>query len=248
MAQLEIITTQIALALSITSLDVYVFFWMIVSVVIFMSIGLARMYSIFFGIVLGMGIFVLFSTLLSPEFQTPETLSLISETFAQIIIGSSVYLIFILAILVPVNGGVSITLPKNIGGKIFQTFFLSFLLIFFLLAVLLGLIEKNYIFFHTESAFVLIKRFMFYEELQNSLLFSFIFSHLPTIIIFSIVFIIYKMLFADIITGLIMSIIENTKKHTKDKGGIGQDISDHHEEYDDGAVNEHEIIHGGHGH
>lgn len=248
MAQLEIITTQIALALSITSLDVYVFFWMIVSVAIFMAIGLARMYSIFFGIVLWMGIFVLFSTLLSPEFQTPETLSLISETFAQIIIGSSVYLIFILAILVPINGGVTITLPKNIWGRIFQTFFLSFLLVFFLLAVLLWLIEKNYIFFHTESAFILIKRLMFYEELQNSLLFSFIFSHLPTIIIFSIGFITYKMLFADIIAGLIMSIIENTKKHTKDKWEMGQDISDHHEEYDDWVIHEHEIIHGWHGH
>ncbi len=112
MAQLEALIAQIATTLSITSLDVYVFFSMMVVVGIIAILGLARIYSTLFGTVLGIGIFVLFSTILAPELQTPETLSLVSDAFAKVLIGSSVYLIFILTILVPMNGGVAINLPK----------------------------------------------------------------------------------------------------------------------------------------
>lgn len=52
MAQLESIIAQIAAALSITSLDVYVFFGMLVMVGIITAVGLARIYSTFFGTVL----------------------------------------------------------------------------------------------------------------------------------------------------------------------------------------------------
>lgn len=52
MAQLESIIAQIALALSITSLDVYVFFGLIVVVGIIAAMGLGRIYSTFFGTVL----------------------------------------------------------------------------------------------------------------------------------------------------------------------------------------------------
>lgn len=137
MTQLDPLITQIAVALSITSFDVYVFFSMLVAVGIIAAMGLARIYSTFFGSVLGMGIFVLFSTILSPELQTPETLSLISDTFAKVLIGSSVYLIFILALLVPMNGGINVSLPKSALGIVFQTLALVCILIFFFLSVFL---------------------------------------------------------------------------------------------------------------
>lgn len=137
MAQFESIIAQIAQMLSITSLDVYVFFGMLVIVLIIAFLGLARIYSTFFGTVLGIGIYVLFSTILSPELQTPETLSLVSDTFAKVLIGSSVYLIFILTILVPMNGGIVVNLPNSPAWKIFQTLALSISLVLFLLAVFL---------------------------------------------------------------------------------------------------------------
>lgn len=219
MAPLESITAQIAAALSITSFDVYVFFGTLVTMGIIAAISLARIYSTLFGMVLGIGIFVLFSTLLSPELQTPETLSLISETFAKVLIGSSVYLIFILALLVPMNGGISVTLPKTPVGKIVQTISLSLLVVLFLLAVFLGLAEKSYIFLHTDSAFALANRFAFYSKLRQSLLFAFAASHLPTIIILSTGFIIYKMLFSDIVNALTVSLIASLKKHHMGMGG-----------------------------
>lgn len=213
MAQLESIIAQIAAALSITSLDVYVFFGMLVMVGIIAAMGLARIYSTFFGTVLGIGIFVLFSTILSPELQTPETLSLVSDTFAKVLIGSSVYLIFILTILVPMNGGIVVTLPKSALGTIFQTIALSLMLVVFLIAVFVGLVDRSYIFLHTDSAFTLMKKLAWYSELQSSMLFTFITAHLPTIIILSIGFIIYKMLFADITNALAASLMASIKKH-----------------------------------
>lgn len=253
MAPLDALIAQIAQALSITSLDVYVFFGTLVAMGIIAIMGLARIYSTFFGTVLWIGIFVLFSTILSPELQTVETLSLVSETFAKILIGSSVYLIFILAILVPMNGGIVVSLPKTSLGKILQTLSLSIILILFLIAVFLWLVEKSYIFLHTDSAFTLLKGFASYSELQSSLLFTFVASHLPTIIILSIGFIIYKMLFSDIVSALIVSLVASIKKHKMgtwgDQGGGG------HEEYaghDDGWFEQHEEEwheeHGWHGH
>ena len=212
MDQLTSIIAQIAAMLSITSLDVYVFFGLLVLITIIAILGLARIYSTFFGTVLGIGIFVLFSTVLSPEYQTPETLSFISDTLAKTIIGSSVYLIFMLTILVPMSGGISVTLPKTLVGKIFQTITLVFLLVLFLTAVFVGLIEKSYIFVHTDSFFTFFKKLSFYSELQSSLLFTFVSGHIPTIIILSIGFIIYKILFADIVNSLASSLIEQLKK------------------------------------
>ncbi|OIO75621.1 hypothetical protein AUJ87_04470 [Candidatus Gracilibacteria bacterium CG1_02_38_174] len=214
---------------------------------IIMAMGLTRIYSTFFGTVLGMGIFVLISTILSPEFQTPETLSLISDTFAKVLIGSSVYLIFILALLVPMNGGINVSLPKSALGMIFQTLILSFILVLFLLAVFLGLVDKSYIFLHTDSAFILMNKFASFSELQSSLLFVFVSSHLPTIIILSIGFIIYKMLFADIVNTTMAGLIENIKKKKVTSGGDHHDRGhEEHGEFMDEGFMEHEEGHGGH--
>lgn len=133
----ESMVAQIATQFSITPFDVYVFFGILVGMGVIAILGLTRAYNILFGTVLGIGIFVLFSTILAPELQTPETLSLISEAFAKTLIGSSVYLIFILAILVPINGGVSISLPGGILGKMFQTLLIGSILVLFLTAVFL---------------------------------------------------------------------------------------------------------------
>lgn len=186
-----------------------------------------------------MGIFVLFSTILSPEFQTPETLSLISQTFAKLLIGSSVYLIFILAILVPLNGGILVTLPKTPLAKIFQTLVLSIGLIAFIVAIALGLIEKSYIFVHTDSAFTLIKKTLWYSDIRSAEFIRFVNLHLPTIIILSIGFAIYKLLLADIVNALIVSLIANMKKqrslsnaHMSHAGGHG-DHGGHEEAHDD---------------
>lgn len=233
MSQLDTLIIQIATALSITSIDVYMLFVCILFCIVFMVAGIEKLYSVFFGIVLGIGIFVLLSTLLSPQYQTPETLSLISDTFAKIIIGSSVYLIFILAILVPMNGDLSISYPSSSPARFIQTFLISIGLFFFFAAVVLGLVERSYIFMGTESAFLLFKKMTFYSEFQSSHFAVFVISHLPSIIILGVGFIIYKLLFADIVYLLILSAIASIKRRSGGNNGWQQhyDEGGWHEEY-----------------
>lgn len=235
MSQLDTLIIQIATALSITSIDVYVLFICILFSAVFLIVGIEKLYSVFFGIVLGIGIFVLLSTLLSPQYQTPETLSLISDTFAKIIIGSSVYLIFILAILVPMNGDLSISYPSSPPARFIQTLLIWVGLFFFFAAVILGLVERSYIFMGTESAFLLFKKMAFYSEFQSSHFAAFVISHLPSIVILGVGFIIYKLLFADIVYMLVLSVIASIKKRWGWGGGW------HH---DDGGYEEYEEHHG----
>ncbi len=116
----------------------------------------------------------------------------------------------------------------------------------------LGLVEQNYIFLHTDSAFVFLKQFTFYADIRNSIVFTFIGSHIPTIIILSIGFIIYKMLFSDIMTALIVSLIGSLKKQ-KAAQGISHHANSHNdqdeEEHDHEQKHEtqHEEIEGTHG-
>ena len=117
----ETIIATIATPLSITPIDVYILFAFLVFLIVFAVLGIERIYSVFFGVVLGIGIFVLLSTLLSPQYQTPEIRELISEGFAKVIVGSSVYLIFILSILVPMNGNLALTYPQKSLTRIIQT-------------------------------------------------------------------------------------------------------------------------------
>lgn len=59
----------------------------------------------------------------------------------------------------------------------------------------------------------MVKKLISYSELQSSMLFVFVTLHLPTIIILSIGFVIYKMLFSDIMSALLISLIISLKKH-----------------------------------
>lgn len=240
---LESIILTVATALSITPMDVYVLVSFLVFLAVFAFLGIERIYSVFFGIVLGIGIFVLLSTLLSPQYQTPETLSLISNTFAKTIIGSSVYLIFILMVLVPMNGNLAISYPKTPLGKTLQIPLLAVFLFCFFFATVIGLAEHSYIFVSTDSAFTLLKSTVFYADFQSSKFFLFVFSHLPTTIILGIGFIIYKLLFADIIHPIILSLLASLKKGRS--GGGHEHMEDHggHDEQEAFEVYE---DHGGH--
>lgn len=101
---LDTVISSIATPLAITSIDVYVLFFFLIFLLVFAFLGIGKIYDTFFGLVFGIGIFTLLSTLLSPQYQNAETSRIFGETITKAVIGSSVYLVFILSILVPING------------------------------------------------------------------------------------------------------------------------------------------------
>lgn len=117
------------------------------------------------------------------------------------------------------NGNLALTYPTNPLMRIGQTLGLSVGLFLFYSATIIGLMEHGYIFMNTNSAFTLIKNTTFFSELQPSKFYIFVAGHYPTIILLGIAFMIYKLLFADIVNAMILSIFAAIKKKRSAGGG-----------------------------
>ena len=93
-----------ASTLSITPIDVYILGVGIIAWVTLIIMGIQKTYEIYFGLVIGLAIYLMLTVLLSSAYQTPETIKIISPGISSFMIGSSAYLIFILMILTPLSG------------------------------------------------------------------------------------------------------------------------------------------------
>ncbi len=92
-----------ATTLSVMPIDIYVISVVLVLWIAFLIMGIQKVYESFFGLVIGLAIYLMLTVLLSPTYQTPETAKIISPLIAKFLIGSSTYLIFILFILTPIS-------------------------------------------------------------------------------------------------------------------------------------------------
>ena len=106
----ELIQT-IATTLSVTPIDVYVLGGVLVLWIMFLILGIQKTYEAYFGLIVGLAIYLMLTVLLSPTYQTPETTKIFSPQISQFLIGTSTYLMFILFILTPISGG--IRLPET---------------------------------------------------------------------------------------------------------------------------------------
>lgn len=97
------IIQNVATALRVTPIDVYVLAVVLTFGIIFMFMGIQKTYEAYFGLVVGLAIYLMLTVLLSPTYQTPETIKILSPQFSQFLIGSSTYLIFVLFILTPIS-------------------------------------------------------------------------------------------------------------------------------------------------
>ncbi len=70
---MDSILLQITTFLSITRIDVWVLVGFLVIGIVFLLIGLQRTYEAFFGLVVGVAIYLMLTVLLSPVYQTADT-------------------------------------------------------------------------------------------------------------------------------------------------------------------------------
>jgi hypothetical protein len=183
--------------------DVYILFWFFIFFMIFAILGTAKIYESLFWIVLWISIFIVIQILLWYSWNDSYTLTFLSEWIVKFIVWSSVYLILILSILVPINWWFQGSTTKNPIFKIWITIFLSVLLILLFSSVLVWLIEQIYI-FKIDNAFSLLKKWpKFTEFLVWSKIYAFLISYINFIIVFWVFFVIYKILFADIVSSML---------------------------------------------
>lgn len=183
--------------------DVYILFGFFIFFVIFAILWTSKIYESLFWIILWISIFIVVQILLGYTWNDSYALTFMNEKIVKFIVWSSVYLIIILAILVPINWWFQGSTTKNPALKIWVTIFLASLLILLFSAILVWLIEQIYI-FKIENAFSLLKKLpTFTNFLTWSKIYTFLISYINYIIVFWVFFVIYKLLFADIIVSML---------------------------------------------
>ena len=107
------------------------------------------------------------------------------------IISVAVYLVFILAVIFPMHGGLVISETTSPILYTLQFLFVSFFLIIGLSSVLIYMIEQTYI-FQVGTVFVWIRDWSYYQQtIRFSSLFKFIITHQNIIIPLGVVLMIY---------------------------------------------------------
>lgn len=238
----ELIQTA-ATALSVTPIDVYVLAAVLVLWIVFMVMGIQRTYEAYFGLVVGLAIYLMLTVLLSPAYQTPETIKIFSPQFSQFLIGSSTYLIFVLFVLTPVSGGIPFPETRIKPIRYLELAAVAAFVWILFLALVLGFASKTYV-FGVDTAFVMIKKIDFYDDLLAGVIFSKIFTNLQPIVLFGVMFLLFKILFSDILGVLLLSVwnwLMSLKKRGAEKSGSGGGHTDH------GGGGDHDNDHDDHG-
>ena len=112
--------TPITEPLGIANVDFAIAVFAVLHAGAYAYFGTEKAYSAFYGTVVGIGIYVVLQTLLSPAYQGPETSRLIGPTATKFLIATSAYLIPILFFLSPINGKLKIEVSGNKAVRAFE--------------------------------------------------------------------------------------------------------------------------------
>jgi hypothetical protein len=107
------ILLTIATTLSVTPNDVMIGGVILLLWMILIGVGIRFAYEMYFGVIVGLGIYIMLTMLLSPKYQPPGATAFFSNSTADFLISSSAYLIFILMILTPLSGNAKFPVTKN---------------------------------------------------------------------------------------------------------------------------------------
>ena len=128
------------------------------------------------------------------------------------IISVAVYLVFILAVIFPMHGGLVISETTNPILYTLQFLFVSFFLIIGLSSVLIYMIEQTYI-FQVGTVFVWVRDWSYYQQtIRLSSLFKFIITHQNIIIPLGVVLMIYKIFFSNLISAVVLLLVYNLSR------------------------------------
>ncbi len=232
----EIVLT-IATTLSMTPMDVYVLFGGLIFWIVLVAIGIQKTYEVYFGLVVGLAIYLMLTVLLSPQYQTADTAKILSPGFSQFLIGSSAYLIFILMILTPLSGGIRFPQTRFKLLRGIELMGISIVILSLFGALVLGFANKTYI-FGIDTGFVLLKKISLYPELIHGKILGYIVTHIQPLVVFSVLFLLYKILFSEIVGALVLTVwywimsLRHRSKGGNYDDGAGHD--DHGGGHDDG--------------
>lgn len=196
-----------------TPFDIFYFLMAFAGVfVLYYFVPLRRLYEVGFGAIVGMGIYILLSVLLLENSSLGTLGGLLPFGLSVFILSIAVYLVIILAVIFPLNGGLVISETTNPILYTIQFLFVGFFIIIGLSAVLVYMIEQAYV-FRVGTIFVWIRDWPYYfETIRLSNIFKFIMTNQNVIIPLAVLLMIYKIFFSNIVSAVVLSLIYNLSR------------------------------------
>ena len=204
---------SLAAAFSVTDFDIYFFIFGAITVgVTYYFMSLSELYESAFGMLVWVSIYLVLSVLLVRNDPLGTTGWLFPFWFAVFLLSVSVYLIYILALLFPLHGGLRVNEPESQTLYTFQFIFVGFFYYFVIAAILIYMIEQVYI-FRVGSVFTFIQDSSYYiSNVRPSWLFQFVMRYRDEIIPIAFLLMLYKLLFSNIITAALLSVWYNLSR------------------------------------
>ncbi len=203
------IFASLAETFQVTQFDIVVGMTILISsMILYYFISLHRIFEAAFGAIIGLGIYVLLSVLLIGNPPLGTEWWLFPLGFSVFLVSISVYLIFALAILFPLHGGLIITEPTQPTLYTLLYFFVSFFLLFALGAIVVYMIEQSYV-FRVGNLFTWVRDTGMYTALKSSWFYAYTMSHQYLIIPLWVVLMLYKLLLSNLINAALLSIWYN---------------------------------------
>ncbi|EKE26102.1 MAG: hypothetical protein ACD_4C00439G0004 [uncultured bacterium (gcode 4)] len=209
--------------------DIYILGVLLIFIIIFLILWITKIYESLFWAVLGISIYIVLQSFLWNNWQDWYIIPFFSQNFLSFIVSSSLYLIIILSFLIPINSSLNINEPKNPWIKIALTLILSLIHTVFFFGILIWLTEKIYIFKTYTNAFNLIKKIPTWNNFISwSKVYEFFMQNIHIIIVFWTVFVIYKVIFSDIVNAILNWFLVSMKNMMANKWWWGWWHEDHH--------------------
>jgi hypothetical protein len=177
--------------------------------ILYYFVTLHSIFEAAFGAIIGLGIYVLLSVLLLGNEPMGTTGGLFPFGFSVFLISIAVYLVFILAILFPLHGGLIIAEPTHPTLYTILYFCTSGWLLFSLATTLIYMIEQKYV-FQVGTIFTWLRDTTYYiEVVRKSVFFDYVMTHQYMILPLGVLLMLYKLLLSNLVSAAILSVWYN---------------------------------------
>lgn len=239
------ILTTFAVAFQTTITDIYFAVFLFFITIGFLAAGIAIIYQVWFGLTVGLAIYIMAEALLSAQYTTTGV-PLLPSALSGFLIGSSFYLIPILALLSPLNQAVIPPMANNAIVRTVKLMTMGFGMMLFIIALLIAMIEGASIFEGTDTIFSLVRNTLWYNELMNgSDIALWIAERAHGIIAAAVGYMVFIFFFEDIIWSIIVNL--TTHLFSRRNGGGGEKPAEAaHKEEDAHGHDDHHDDHHGH--
>ncbi len=177
--------------------------------ILYYFVSLHQIFEAAFGSIIGLGIYILLSVILigNPSLGTAGWI--FPLWFSVFLVSIAVYLVFILAILFPLHGGLIINEPTQPVLYTVLYMFVGVFLFCALSAVMIYMTEQSYV-FQVGNIFTWFRDGQFYQEIvRKSWYYNFAMSRQNIIIPLWVILMLYKLLLSNLVNAALLSIWYN---------------------------------------